>query len=88
MPQGDLSYPYYCGGDRGGALTRGWNLSAGARAAYRDPPSTAESFLSTCPSLAELDRLEASLLERMDEVPLLLHLAVKLARSRRMPRSG
>ncbi len=46
--------------------------------------TTAESFLSACPSLAELDRLEASLLERRDEVPLLVHLAVKLARSRRM----
>ena len=46
--------------------------------------TTAESFLSACPSPAELDRLEASLLERRDEVPLLVHLAVKLARSRRM----
>ena len=84
MPQGDLSYPYLCGGDRGGALTRGWNLSSETRAAYRDPPSAAESFLSVCPSPAELDRLEASLLERRDEVPLLVHLAVKLARSRRI----
>ncbi len=46
--------------------------------------TTAESFLSACPSLAELDSLEASLLERRDEVPLLVHLAGKLARSRRM----
>jgi len=46
--------------------------------------TTAEEFLSACPSPAELDRLEASLLERRDEVPLLVHLAVKLARSRRM----
>lgn len=46
--------------------------------------TTAESILTACPSPAELDRLGASLLERRDEVLLLLHLAVKLARSRRM----
>ncbi len=45
--------------------------------------ATTEKLLSVCPSLAELDRLEASLLERRNEVPLLVHLAVKLARSRR-----
>ena len=46
--------------------------------------TSADSFLSACPSRADLDRLEASLLDRRDEVPLLVHLAVKLARSRRL----
>lgn len=45
---------------------------------------TAEEFLADCPSLADLDRLEADLLARRDEVPLGVHLAGKLARSRRM----
>ena len=45
---------------------------------------TAEGFLADCPSLEDLDRLEADLLARRDEVPLGAHLAAKLARSRRM----
>ena len=45
---------------------------------------TAEEFLVDRPSLRELDQLEAQLLARRDEVPLGVHLAGKLARSRRM----
>jgi hypothetical protein len=45
---------------------------------------TAQRFLSACPSLTDLDQLETSLLERRNDVPLLVHLAVKLARSKRM----
>jgi len=44
---------------------------------------TAEEFLADRPSLPELDQLEADLLARPDETPLGVHLAVKLARSRR-----
>jgi len=45
---------------------------------------TAEEFLADSPSLTELDRLEADLLARREGVPLGVHLAAKLARSRRM----
>ncbi|MCL7959312.1 MAG: hypothetical protein M8861_03875 [marine benthic group bacterium] len=45
---------------------------------------TAEEFLVDRPSLRELDQLEADLLARRDQVPLGVHLAGKLARSRRM----
>lgn len=45
---------------------------------------TAERFLAACPVEADLDRLEVSLLQRRDEVPLGVHLAAKLARSRRL----
>ncbi len=44
---------------------------------------TAEDFLAACPCRSDLDRLEDFLLERRAEVPLGVHLAVKLARSRR-----
>lgn len=45
---------------------------------------TADSFLSACPGTYDLDQLERSLLERRNDVPLLVHLAAKLARSRRL----
>jgi hypothetical protein len=45
---------------------------------------TAERFLCACPSSDDLQRLEGSLLRSRDEVPLGVHLAVKLARSRRL----
>lgn len=45
---------------------------------------TAERFLSTSPSVDDLDRLEESLLQRRDDVPLGVHLAAKLAKSRRL----
>jgi hypothetical protein len=45
---------------------------------------TAEEFLADYPSLADLDRLEADLLARSEEIPLGIHVAGKLARSRRM----
>ncbi len=45
---------------------------------------TAERFLSTCSSADDLDHLEESLLQRRDEVPLGVHLAAKLAKSRRL----
>ncbi|NNK49286.1 MAG: hypothetical protein HKP01_10470 [Gemmatimonadetes bacterium] len=43
---------------------------------------TAERFLSACPAAGDLDRLQDTLLRRRDEVPLGVHLAAKLARSR------
>lgn len=45
---------------------------------------TAEEFLADRPSLLELDQLEIDLLASRDEIPLGVHLAGKLARSRRM----
>jgi hypothetical protein len=49
--------------------------------------AAAESFLRACPSSAELARLEQTLLEHRHEIPLLLHLAAKLARSKRIASS-
>ena len=59
----------------------GWDLRDSAHLDFAR--RTAEELLEASRSSTELDRLESALLRRQAEVPLGVHLAAKLARSRR-----